>query len=161
MGKLEVLTPTKNTVQFKRRFAARPETVFKAFTTGDLMLRWYGSEPYPVTHARSDPRRGGTYRLEWTGPGGHVMAVTGHYDEVDPPHRIVSREIFDEDWTGGETVSTTVFEAVDGGTLMTMTIEYSSMEARDGALATPMAEGMEASFANLDRFLEDPSWQAA
>lgn len=157
MSKLEVSTPTETSIVFKRRFANAPETVFAAFTKADLMLQWYGSEPYPVTHAASDPRPGGTYRLEWTGPDGHVMAVTGRYDEVAPPHRIVSREIFDEDWTGGETLSTILFEAINDGTLMTMTIEYSTVDARDSVLASPMAEGLERSFANLEALLEKQS----
>ena len=89
--------------------------------------------------------------IAWNGQA--LMAVTGHYDTVEPPHRIVSREIFDEDWTGGETLSTTLFEATEGGTLMTMTIAYSSAEARDNVLATPMAEGLERSFANLEALL--------
>ena len=157
MNKLDVSTPNQTTIVFKRHFAAKPETVFAAFTKADLMLQWYGSEPYPVTHAKSDAWPGGTYRLEWTGPDGHVTAVTGHYNTVEPPHRIVSREIFDEDWTGGETLSTTLFEATEGGTLMTMTVAYSSAEARDNVLATPMAEGLERSFANLEALLAKQS----
>jgi hypothetical protein len=74
--------------------------------------------------------------------------------------RIVSAEVFDEDWTGGETVSTIVLNEVNAQTTLINTIVYSSKEARDGALATPMAEGMEMSFSNLDLLLEqgfDPS----
>lgn len=153
MTKLYVSTPDANTIVFKRHFAARPETVFAAFTTAEIMLQWYGSEPYPVTHVESDPRPGGKYRMVWTGPDDHQMAVTGYYDEVDAPGRIVSREMFDEDWTGGETRSTTLFAPSNGGTLMTMTIEYSSVEARDSVMKSPMAEGMERSFANLDAWL--------
>ena len=159
MSKLDVTTPTDTTVRFTRRFSARPVAVFRAFTTADLMLKWYGADTWPPVHVESEPRAGGHYRMVWAHADGRQMAVTGRYVDVDPPHRIVGREIFDEDWTGGDTVSTTLFEAIDGGTKITMTIEYSSRKARDGALATPMAEGMEASFANLDKLIEDPSWQ--
>ena len=38
-------------------------------------------------------------------------------------------------------------------TTTTTSVLYSSKEARDGALATPMAEGMEMGFTRLDELL--------
>ena len=81
------------------------------------------------------------------------MAMSGLIKEIEPPSRIVSREIFDEDWTGGETVSTLLFEERDGRTHLTNTIVYASAEAREAALKTGMTEGMEMGFGNLDRLL--------
>lgn len=44
---------------------------------------------------------------------------------------------------------------VDGGTEMEMTITFASAEARDQAVASGMTDGMEATYANLDRLLEE------
>ncbi|TGT04475.1 ATPase, partial [Mesorhizobium sp. M8A.F.Ca.ET.213.01.1.1] len=63
---------------------------------------------------------------------------------------IVATELFDEDWTGGETLGTVVFTEVNGKTLLTQTILYASQAARDGALGTGMTSGMADSYAQLD-----------
>ena len=69
---------------------------------------------------------------------------------IERPERIVHTELFDQDWTGGETVGTSILTERGGKTTLTMTILYSSKEARDGALRTGMTEGMTVSYARLD-----------
>jgi uncharacterized protein YndB with AHSA1/START domain len=69
------------------------------------------------------------------------MGMGGVYREIDAPNRTVHTELFDQDWTGGETVVTTVFEERHGKTTVTSTVLYSSKQARDNALKTPMLEG--------------------
>jgi uncharacterized protein YndB with AHSA1/START domain len=81
------------------------------------------------------------------------MAMRGTVREIEPPARIVHTEIFDQDWTGGETLVTTELAEDGAGTLTTMTIVYSSLKARDGALASGMTEGMEQSYRRLDGLL--------
>lgn len=44
---------------------------------------------------------------------GHDMGMTGTFCEIERPARIVHTEVFDEDWTGGETRVTTIFEETD------------------------------------------------
>jgi uncharacterized protein YndB with AHSA1/START domain len=85
------------------------------------------------------------------------MGLSGIFREISPPERIVHTELFDEDWTGGETVVTTVLTEQGGKTAMTMTVLYSSREARDGALATPMEQGMAQSYDRLERLLASRS----
>jgi uncharacterized protein YndB with AHSA1/START domain len=65
----------------------------------------------------------------------------------------VSAELFDEDWTGGETVNTTTLTEHAGKTTLDIRILYTSKQARDGALATGMTEGMSAGFDRLDALL--------
>ena len=65
----------------------------------------------------------------------------------------VHTELFDEDWTGGETLGTVVLTERGGKTTLTQTILYSSREARDGALKTPMAEGMAYGYDQLAELL--------
>ena len=52
-------------------------------------------------------------------------------------------------------MSTLTFDEQDGLTTLVNTIVYASSEARDGALATPMAEGMEFGFRTLDGLLAE------
>jgi uncharacterized protein YndB with AHSA1/START domain len=78
----------------------------------------------------------------------------GVFRELAPPGRIVHTELFDEDWTGGETTVTTLFIEKAGKTTVAMRVLYATQEARDGAVPG-MSEGMESSYARLDAMLAE------
>jgi uncharacterized protein YndB with AHSA1/START domain len=61
--------------------------------------------------------------------------------------------MFDDDWTGGETVNTQVFTETGGKTKSVLTVLYASKQARDGAAASGMTDGMDAGYARLDEIL--------
>ena len=153
MSKLQITTPAENTIRFERFFAARRETVFKAYAEPDLMLKWYSDPDMPLTELSSDFRVGGKLKMVWSGPEGS-MVLHGVWLELDAPNLIKFTENWEEDWTGGEVINTVEFKAQDGGTLMVMTSTYSSTEARDGAIE-PSSGGMEVFFANLDALLQE------
>jgi uncharacterized protein YndB with AHSA1/START domain len=69
------------------------------------------------------------------------------------PERVVSTEIFDVDWTGGETVNVATLTEKAGTTTLEIRVKYATRQARDGALATGMTEGMEAGFKRLETML--------
>jgi uncharacterized protein YndB with AHSA1/START domain len=81
------------------------------------------------------------------------MGMSGVFTEVVKPERLGTKEKFDDDWTGGETLANQVFTEKGGRTTSVMTILYASKEARDGAAATGMTDGMEAGYARLDEVL--------
>src|SRR5688500_3673386 len=92
---VEVTTPTDREVQVVREFNAPRELVFRAWTEPDLIKQWMaGPGGWSVTKSEGDPRPGGTYRLEWSGPDGAFMGMNGTYREISPPDRIVSVEAF-------------------------------------------------------------------
>jgi uncharacterized protein YndB with AHSA1/START domain len=157
-GKLKLTTPSDLEIAMTRSFDAPRRLVWDAFTKPELVKRWlYGPEKWKLERCELDVRIGGALRYEWHGPDGAVMGLSGVYREVAPPERTVHTEIFDEDWTGGETLVTTTFIEEDGTTTVVMTVLYASQEARDGALATPMAEGMEMGYVRLDGLLAGAS----
>lgn len=128
--------------------------MFQAFTSADLLPRWLLGPPgFTMPVCEIDLRPGGRFRYVWRTPNGSEMGVGGRFVEVDPPARIVHVEIFDEDWTGGETQVTTVFTERDGVTTVTLTVRYASLAARDGALTTGMTTGMSAGYVQLDTLL--------
>ena len=154
-GPLTVTTPSDREIVVTRQFDAPRHLVFACYTQPPLIRRWLTGMPgWTMPVCEFEPRVGGIYRYEWKNPDGYVMAMGGVIREIQPVERIVSAEIFDEDWTGGETVSTIVLDEVNARTTLVNTIVYSSREARDGALATPMADGMEHSYRQLDLLLE-------
>jgi uncharacterized protein YndB with AHSA1/START domain len=151
---LTVDQPTDTTIVVTRRFQAPPPVVFEAFTTPALLRRWMiGPDGWAMTVCDVDLRVGGRFRYVWARAGVPDMGMGGTFVEIDRPHRIVHRELFDADWTGGETTVTTEFAAEGGGTVMRMTVLYASREARDGALATGMTAGMAMGYARLDEIL--------
>jgi uncharacterized protein YndB with AHSA1/START domain len=150
-GKLQITTPSDREIVFTRAFDAPRKLVFDAWTKPELLKRWlYGPDGWSLAVCKIDLRVGGHYRFEWRHRNGNEMSMGGVYREVAPPERLVNTQLFDQDWTDGEAVGTLVLTEKDGKTTSVNTVLYASKAARDGALSTMMAEGMEAGFVRLD-----------
>ena len=74
----------------ERTFAAAQARVFEAWTSPEVLRRWWGAGPDWTSPAvEIDLRPGGRYRLSMQDPSGSVRTVGGKYVEVDPPRRLV------------------------------------------------------------------------
>jgi uncharacterized protein YndB with AHSA1/START domain len=130
--------------------------VFKAWTTPELLMRWWAPKSFGVTFVscQADYRTGGTYRFEMGHPASEQpMAFFGKFLEVTPPSRLV--------WTneeGGEngSVTTVTFEDRGDETMVVMSDLYPSKEALDAAIASGSTSGFDESFKQLDEFLATP-----
>ena len=152
---LTLTTPSDREIRIVRVFDAPRRRVFDCYFKPELLRRWMmGPEGWTFTVCEIDLKVGGNYRNVLTGPDGMELAWSGVYLEVVVPERVVTREKYDQDWTGGETTGTLEFTE-HGGTTVTTTLLYSSREARDGALQTRMAEGMAAGFDRLEEMLNE------
>jgi uncharacterized protein YndB with AHSA1/START domain len=152
---LQVTTPSDREILITRDFNAPRRLVFDAHTKPELVRRWmFGPDGWEFTVCDIDLRVDGKYRFVWR-KGDEEMGMGGVYKEVARPERLVSTELFDEDWTGGETLNTMVLAERDGGTRLTTTLLYTSKEARDGALQSGMDEGMAAGYERLDAILTE------
>jgi uncharacterized protein YndB with AHSA1/START domain len=153
-GKLEVTAPTEREIVMTRVFDAPRELVFDAMTKPELLRRWLYAPPgWSMLVCEIDLRVGGAYRFEWHGTDGIKMGMGGVHREIVPPERVVTTQLFDEDWTGGEAIGTAVLVERDGKTLLTNTVLYSSRETRDAVLKTPMKDGVGAGYDNLETML--------
>lgn len=153
--KLTVKPLGKRQIVFSRSFDAERQLVWGCYTKPDLVRRWLlGPDGWTLPVCEIDLRVGGRFRYVWRHADGREMGMGGTYREVVPPIRIRHTEVFDEDWTGGEALVTTVFEEVRGVTTVTMTIEYASGAARDGVLKSGASAGMEASYARLEKLAQ-------
>ena len=151
---LAITTPSPRELCITRVFDAPRALVFDAFTKPQLLSRWLlGPEGWTMPVCEIDLTVGGRYRYVWRHRDGRQMAMGGVYREIVVPERVVATELFDEDWTGGETLSTLQLVEVDGATTMTTTVLYGSQKARDAALATGMKEGLETGYNRLDEIL--------
>lgn len=154
---LKVEARGEREVVITRSFNAPRALVFEAHTKPDYVRRWLlGPGGWTMPVCEIDLRVGGRYRYVWRHADGREMAMGGVYREIVMPERIVTTELFDEDWTNGEAVTTLLLTERGGKTTVTNTVLYSSRAGRDAVLKTPMADGMEAGYVRLDELLALP-----
>jgi uncharacterized protein YndB with AHSA1/START domain len=155
---LQVTTPSDREIVMTREFNAPRRLVFDAWTKPELIERWLGvMDGWSMPVCEVDLRVGGAYRFVWSNTDGQKMGLGGVYQEVTPPERLVNTEAFDEPWYPGEALVTLDLAEQNGRTTATMTVRYDSREIRDAVLKTPMASGIERSYAALDEVLASHS----
>ena len=154
---LQISTPTDTTIVLIRAFNAPRRLVWDAMFTPDKMRRWMLPPPgWTMTVCECDPRLNGALRLAWKNEDADpFMTLQGVFTEVVPYERIVHTETMalGSGQTVGSQVETHEFAEKDGVTTMRITQVYDSKDARDGALASGMEEGMEAGYQRLDAVL--------
>ena len=153
---LKVTTPTDREAVITRDVDAPRAMVFDAHTQPELVQRWLLGPPgWTMPVCEIDLRVGGKYRYVWKNADGRTMGMGGTFTEVVRPARVVATQLFDEDWTGGETIVITDIVEKKGKSTITTTVRYSSRAARDAALKTGMTTGMEAGYERLEQLLQE------
>ena len=137
-----VTLPTDEQILITREFDAPRHLVFKAWTTPDLVKRWWSGRRGRMTVAEIDLRVGGTWRYVMEAEGGYEVAFHGEYREIVPDERIVSTEVY-EGMPEGEALNTVTFAETDGRTTLTVLVEHASKEARDVHVNSGMEVGMQ------------------
>ena len=146
-----VSTPTEREIRIERVFDAPRERVWRAFTDPALVAQWWG-RGHKLVIERMEVERGGHWRFVEHAPDG-VHGFEGRYREVTAPQRLV--QTFEWDGMPGHVViETAVFEDLgDGRTRVVNTSLFHTTEERDGMLHSGMAQGLNESYAALDRLL--------
>jgi uncharacterized protein YndB with AHSA1/START domain len=140
-GKATVTLPTDEQILITREFDAPRHLVYRAWTTPELVRRWWSGNRGEVTVAEIDLRVGGTWRCVMVTDDGFVAAFHGEYREIVPNERIVATEVY-EGMPEAEALNTVTFAEADGRTTLTMLVEHASKEARDAHIASGMEAGM-------------------
>jgi len=155
-NRLNITTPTDVEIVMTRTFNAPRTLVWEAMSKPELLKQWlFGPPGWTMTTCDDDLRVGGNFKWAWSGPDGAGMAMHGIYREVNPPEKMVRTEIFDFGCNveAGEQLCTLVLTEDGNKTSLTLTVLYSSKEARDGALASGMEHGVAAGYDRLDEML--------
>jgi uncharacterized protein YndB with AHSA1/START domain len=149
--KATVTTPTDRSIRIERVFDAPRDRVWRAFTDPELVAQWWGRGNKLVIE-RLEVERGGHWRFVEHSPDG-IHGFEGRYREVTPPSRLV--QTFEWDGMPGYVIIETIeFEEVGSGrTKVVNTSLFYATEERDGMLASGMEEGLNQSYAALDRLL--------
>ena len=151
---LTVITPDDISIVIRRDFAAPPERVWRAHTEPEHLRRWLGRVDFPLTTCEMDVRVGGRFRWVFSrAEGGATMGVSGAYEVVERPARLVSSEQFDD--FPGPSRNILELEPRGPGTAMTLTVRYVDQAMRDGWLSSGMTDGMGEGYARLDEILSE------
>jgi uncharacterized protein YndB with AHSA1/START domain len=149
-----VTLPTDEQILITREFDAPKELVFKAYTTPDLVRRWWPAKRGEMTVAEIDLRPGGKWRSAMVTADGFEVAFHGEYREIVPDERIVSTEVYEgaQQGDGPEqgTLNTTTFTEKDGRTTLTILVEAPSKEVRDAIIESGMEDGLQDALALLE-----------
>jgi uncharacterized protein YndB with AHSA1/START domain len=147
-----VTTPTDRETRAERVFNAPREQVWRAFTEPELVAQWWGRGNRLVVE-RMEVVRGGHWRYVEHGPKG-ADGFEGRYREVTPLERLV--QTFEWDGMPGYVeVTTAVFEDLgEGQTKVVTTALFHTTAERDGMLNSGMEQGLNQSYAALDRLFD-------
>ncbi len=151
-GSAVVTLPSEDEIMITRVFDAPAELVFDAWTTPDIVKRWWAGDRGEVTDAQVDLQVGGRWRWVMTANGGFEVAFSGEYREIERPHRLVKTEVF-ELVPDVEAVSATTFDEAGGVTTMKILTRYPSQEHRDAAIASGMEGGLQVAFDHLEELV--------
>jgi uncharacterized protein YndB with AHSA1/START domain len=147
-GTATVTLPTDEQILITREFDAPKHLVYTAWTTPELVKRWWNAKRGEVTIAEIDLRVGGTWRYVMEADGGVEVGFHGEYREIVPDERIVSTEVYEgmpqpEDGPELGTLNTATFTEADGRTTLTVLVEAPSKEIRDAIIDSGMEAGMQ------------------
>ncbi|MGH2918994.1 MAG: SRPBCC family protein [Solirubrobacteraceae bacterium] len=149
-GTATVTLPTDEQILITREFDAPKRLVYKAWTTPELVKRWWSGQRGSVTSAEIDLRVGGTWRYVMVAYGGFEVAFHGEYREIVPNERIVCTEVY-EGMPEGEAVDTLTLTEVDGRTTLAIVVQHSCKEHRDAHINSGMEGGMQESMDLLEQ----------
>jgi uncharacterized protein YndB with AHSA1/START domain len=146
-GRAALTLPTDQQILITREFDAPKHLVYKAWTTPELVKRWWNAKRGQVTVAEIDLRVGGRWRYVMVTDDGAEVGFHGEYREIVPNERIVSTEVY-EGVPQGEgpeqgTLNTATFTEADGRTTLTIVVEAPSKEIRDAIVESGMEAGLQ------------------
>jgi uncharacterized protein YndB with AHSA1/START domain len=143
-----VTLPTDEQILIEREFDAPKHLVYKAYTTPELVERWWHANRGEVTLVEIDLRVGGSWRYVMTASGGPEVAFHGEYREIVPNERIVSTEFYEGVPAGvseddATTLNTATFTETDARTKLTILIQAKNRMTRDAIIESGMEDGLQ------------------
>ena len=151
-GTATVTLPAGNQILITREFTAARPLVWRAYTTPELVKRWWAGEKGTVRSADIDLRVGGRWRYVMEANGGFEVAFHGEYRRIEEPEVLVNTEAFEgiPDPDGHAGLITVTLSEKDGRTRMEMLCEYNDRTDRDAVIESGMESGMQESMDHLE-----------
>jgi uncharacterized protein YndB with AHSA1/START domain len=143
MNRAEVTLPGDLQILIKREFDAPRERVYEAWTTPELLKRWWSAKRGEMTVAEVDLRVGGSWRFAMVADSGMEVAFHGEYREVAPAERLVFTSIYEAVPQECALNTLTLVDRDGGGTAIEMLVEHTTQAARDMHVASGMEDGLQ------------------
>jgi uncharacterized protein YndB with AHSA1/START domain len=139
------------TLRMQRTFQAPAQAVFDAWTSEEVMRRWWhAAHDWETPEAHVDLRLGGEVRVVMRNPHtGDRYGGGGFYTEIDPPRRLAFTWIWDGDDT--RQLIEIDFEEVDGAT----TVRFTHRDLWSEEAVRSHEDGWSRAFDNLARTLAE------
>jgi uncharacterized protein YndB with AHSA1/START domain len=147
--KATLTLPAEDRILITREFDAPRHLVYRAWTTPELVARWWTARRGTAREMEIDLRVGGRWRYAMDTDDGQEVAFHGEYREIVPEERIVSTEVYEgaplpaDQLEANATVNTVTFAEEDGRTAVTMLIRCPSHEVREMIVASGMEGGLQ------------------
>jgi len=147
-GSAVVTLPSDTEILITRQFDAPAALVYRAYTTPELVQRWWGFDTSVWKVCEIDLRVGGTWRYVIEERDFEV-AFHGEYQELSPPQRLVSTEVY-EGMPDASALNIIDFDEADGVTTMRTLVQHSEQAHRDAHIESGMEGGMQVSMDRLE-----------
>jgi len=140
--KATVTLPSDTQILIEREFDAPARMVFKAWTTPELVKRWWHANRGVATIADIDLRVGGKWRWVMIAHKGFEVAFSGEYREIVPNEKLVWTEVYEAVGEPGAVNTMTLTER-DGRTHMRLLVEHANKQSRDMHVNSGMEGGLQ------------------
>jgi len=141
-GTATVTLPTDEEILIRREFDAPRHLVFKAWTTPELVERWWSGGQGEMKVVEIDFRVGGRWRYVLES-GGNEIGFNGEFREIVENERIVNTEVY-ELMPGNPALNVVTFsDAGDERTVVELLVKCPDKATRDGIIDSGMEVGMQ------------------
>ncbi len=143
------------TLTIERTFAAPPERVFDAFTSEEVMRRWWhAGHDWETPQAHVDLRIGGQVRVVMLNPHEEVeYGGGGVYTEIEPPTRLAFTWIWDDDRDQTEQLIVIDFEESETDGATDVRFRHQNLWSEEAVRSHE--EGWNTAFDNLARVVRE------
>jgi uncharacterized protein YndB with AHSA1/START domain len=140
-----VTLPTDEQILITREFDAPRHLVWKAWTTPELVKRWWHANRGEMTVCEIDLRVGGRWRYVMVAGRDLEVGFHGEFREIVPNERLVSTEVYEgiPDAEEHAAVDILTLTELAGRTTLTVLVEHPTKEGRDAHINSGMEDGMQ------------------
>lgn len=115
------------TLIVRKTIRATAERLFAAWTTAEQLKQWWGPQGVKCVAAEVDLRKGGRYRIGNQLPDGKILWISGEFEAIEAPRKLVYTWRVEPDTTSVERV-TVQFETQGESTEVIVTHERIASE---------------------------------
>ena len=147
-----------STVEVKKEFDVSLELLWNAWTTSELLDKWWAPRPYVTKTKSMEFKKGGTWLYAMVSPANEIHWCKNDYQEIEPLRKFVGLDAFcDEngktDTSMPRTLWTCIFSKINDKVLLTITSKYETTNDLEKIIELGFKEGFTMALGNLDELL--------